>query len=184
MQKQINEVTITASGPVGCAKSALLGEIEIMLKAMGVPVRYANEAEAQAEKNGTHADWTSSIEMYRPSVVLVEEIKKPAASSERAPAEPLCDTCLGHGMIYAGSSGLDSDGNAPLTERCPECGYGDEAPTAPPVGSIGDDPEFLGRVIAAASAVMGGDASGEWERFVAYIDSRAAAITAQPGSAK
>jgi hypothetical protein len=41
--------------------------------------------------------------------------------------------------------------------------------------SVGDDPEFIGRVIAAASAVMGGDTSGEWQRFAAYIDSRLAA---------
>jgi hypothetical protein len=48
-------------------------------------------------------------------------------------------------------------------------------------GSIGDDPEFTGRVIAAASAVMGGDTSGEWQRFVAYIDSLLAARKAAVG---
>ena len=68
----MSEVTITVSGPCGSGKSALLGEIEIMLKAMGVPVRFADEAEARAEKNGNHADWTSELELYQPSVVLVE----------------------------------------------------------------------------------------------------------------
>lgn len=70
------EVTITVAGPVGSAKSALLGEIEILLNALGVPVRYADPAAAQAEKNMTHADWTASFEMYQPKVVLVEHIAK------------------------------------------------------------------------------------------------------------
>lgn len=83
----MTEVTITVSGPVGCAKSALLGEIEIMLKAMGVPVRYADEAAALAEKNGTHADWTDAIEMYKPSVVLVEKIERQAQLEARADVE-------------------------------------------------------------------------------------------------
>lgn len=70
--KHMNEVTITASAAVGSGKSALLGEIEILCKALGVPCRYADEAAAQAEKNGTHADWTWALELYKPSVVLVE----------------------------------------------------------------------------------------------------------------
>lgn len=70
------EVTITVAGPVGSAKSALLGEIEILMKALGVPVRYADEAEAQAEKNMAHADWQWSIELYQPQVVLVEELTR------------------------------------------------------------------------------------------------------------
>jgi hypothetical protein len=69
------EVKIIVSGPVGSGKSALLGEIEIMLKALGVPVRYEDEAGAQAEKNGNHADWTAELEMYKPSVVLVEDMQ-------------------------------------------------------------------------------------------------------------
>jgi hypothetical protein len=68
------EVKIIVSGPVGSCKSALLGEIEIMLKAIGVPVRYEDEDKARAEKNGTHADWTDALEMYKPSVVLVEDM--------------------------------------------------------------------------------------------------------------
>ncbi len=51
------EVRIIAAGPVGCGKSAVLGEIEIALRAIGLPVRYADEREAQSEKNMTHADW-------------------------------------------------------------------------------------------------------------------------------
>ncbi|SOY56826.1 DUF551 domain-containing protein [Cupriavidus taiwanensis] len=68
------EVQIIVSGPVGCGKSALLGEIEILMKALGVPCRYADEAAAKQEKNLTHADWTEALEMYKPSVVLVEDM--------------------------------------------------------------------------------------------------------------
>lgn len=70
---EMSEITVTASGPVGSGKSAILGEIEILCKALGIPCRYANEAAAQSEKNMTHADWTSALEMYKPCVVLVEK---------------------------------------------------------------------------------------------------------------
>jgi hypothetical protein len=72
----MSEVTITISGPVGCAKSALLGEIEILMKALGIPVRYADEQSAHYEKISSNADWQHALEMYQPSVVLVEEIRK------------------------------------------------------------------------------------------------------------
>jgi len=70
----MSEVKIIVSGDVGCGKSALLGEIEIMLRAIGIPVRYENEAAAQAEKNMTHADWIGELERTKPSVVLVEDM--------------------------------------------------------------------------------------------------------------
>lgn len=82
----MSEVRITVSGPVGCGKSALLGEIEIMCKALGVPVRYKEAEAARAEKNMTHAEWTAELEMYKPSVVLVEHIDRagqhPTASTQ------------------------------------------------------------------------------------------------------
>ena len=75
-QRGMSEVTVTVSGPVGCGKSAIAGEIEIALKAIGVPVRYADEAAALSEKGMTHADWTSYLDMYKPSVVIVEQCTK------------------------------------------------------------------------------------------------------------
>ena len=66
------EIAITASGPVGCGKSAILGEIELTLKSLGVPYRWADPEDVQAEKNLTHADWIAEIEATKPSVVLVE----------------------------------------------------------------------------------------------------------------
>lgn len=56
------------SAPLGA------GEIETAMKAIGVPVRYADEAAARSEKGMTHADWIGYLEMYQPSVVLVETI--------------------------------------------------------------------------------------------------------------
>lgn len=72
----MSEITVTVSGPVGCGKSAIAGEIEIALKAVGVPVRYADTAGAISEKRMTGADWTGYIEMYSPSVVIVEKIER------------------------------------------------------------------------------------------------------------
>ena len=71
-------ITVTVHGPVGSGKSAIAGEIEIALKAVGVPVRYANPAEEASEKNMTGADWTRYLEMYKPNVVLAETIERPA----------------------------------------------------------------------------------------------------------
>lgn len=77
----MGEVTVTVSGPVGCGKSAIAGEIEIALLALGVPVRFADPAAMQSEKNMTHADWTGYLEMYQPSVVIGEKIVKSPLSA-------------------------------------------------------------------------------------------------------
>ena len=58
------------SGFTGCGKSAIAGEIEIAMKAIGVPVNWTN---GDAEKRMTGADWLTSIEMYKPTVRSVEE---------------------------------------------------------------------------------------------------------------
>ena len=68
------EITVTVSGPIGCGKSAIAGEIEIALKAIGVPVRFSDEAAMRLEKNMAYADWQSYLEMYAPSVAIVEKI--------------------------------------------------------------------------------------------------------------
>jgi hypothetical protein len=68
------EIIVTVSGPVGCGKSAIAGEIEIALRAIGLPVRFADEAAAESERRMTHADWQKAIELYQPSVVIVEQV--------------------------------------------------------------------------------------------------------------
>jgi Ni2+-binding GTPase involved in maturation of urease and hydrogenase len=74
----MSEVTITVSGPVGSGKSALVGEIEILMRALCVPVRYADTLKESYEKHVRGADWQSDLDLYQPSVVLVEAISRPA----------------------------------------------------------------------------------------------------------
>ena len=63
------EVLVTVAGFTGCGKSAIAGEIEIAMKAIGVPVTLAN---GDSEKRMTGADWLAAIEMYKPTVRVVE----------------------------------------------------------------------------------------------------------------
>jgi MoxR-like ATPase len=77
----MSEIRIIVEGPVGCGKSAIAGEIEIAMRAIGVPVRFADEKEMRSEKNMTHADWTGYLEMYQPSVVIEERIAATAPRS-------------------------------------------------------------------------------------------------------
>lgn len=63
------EVLVVVSGFTGCGKSAIAGEIEIAMKANGVPVQWTN---GDAEKRMTGADWLTAIEMYKPNVRIVE----------------------------------------------------------------------------------------------------------------
>ncbi|PWV98581.1 ead/Ea22-like family protein [Mangrovibacter plantisponsor] len=63
------EVLVTVSGFTGCGKSAIAGEIEIAMRAIGVPVTWSN---GDAEKRTTGADWLTAIEMYKPAVRIVE----------------------------------------------------------------------------------------------------------------
>lgn len=72
MSERKHEVHVAVSGAVGIGKSAIAGEIEIAMKAIGVPVSYVDEREAQIEKNMTHADWAGEIERLQPSVVIEE----------------------------------------------------------------------------------------------------------------
>ena len=63
------EVLVTVAGFTGCGKSAIAGEIEIAMKAIGLPVAWAN---GDSEKRMTGADWLTAIEMYKPTVRIVE----------------------------------------------------------------------------------------------------------------
>lgn len=72
----MTEVHVHIVGPVGCGKSAIMGEIEIAMRAIGVPVRFADPQKAQAEKNMTHANWQAYLDLYEPSVVLHEDISR------------------------------------------------------------------------------------------------------------
>ena len=75
-------VTVTVSGPVGVGKSAIAGEIEIALRAIGVPVQFRNQAEAQSEKNMRRGQWAADLEMYEPMVTIVEKIDRQEAQRD------------------------------------------------------------------------------------------------------
>lgn len=78
----MNGVTITVSGRVGSGKSALCGEIEILCKALGLQVEWIG---GQQEKNLTGADWIHEIELYKPSVRIIERI------DTASPTSPECE---------------------------------------------------------------------------------------------
>ncbi|EFI3689005.1 ead/Ea22-like family protein [Escherichia coli] len=77
------EVLVVVSGFTGCGKSAIAGEIEIAMKAIGVPVNWTN---GDAEKRMTGADWLTAIEMYKPTVRIVE-VNVPRAAGIRIKGE-------------------------------------------------------------------------------------------------
>ncbi|MCY6538784.1 ead/Ea22-like family protein [Escherichia coli] len=77
------EVLVVVSGFTGCGKSAIAGEIEIAMKAIGVQVQWTN---GDAEKHMTGADWLTAIEMYKPTVRIVE-VNVPRAAGIRIKGE-------------------------------------------------------------------------------------------------
>ena len=77
------EVLVVVSGFTGCGKSAIAGEIEIAMKAIGVPVQWTN---GDAEKRMIGADWLTAIEMYKPTVRIVE-VNVPRAPGIRIKGE-------------------------------------------------------------------------------------------------
>jgi hypothetical protein len=64
------KVYVTVTGLTGTGKSAVLGEIEIAMKAIGLEVE--TDQDLQTEKNMTGADWLDALELYKPVVVLRE----------------------------------------------------------------------------------------------------------------
>jgi hypothetical protein len=72
------EVRVIVAGECGIGKSAVAGEIEIALRAIGVPVRYADEEQAASDKRMVRGDWADDLAMYQPRVVLEETVPSPS----------------------------------------------------------------------------------------------------------
>lgn len=70
MSERDERVHVEVSGLTGTGKSAVMGEIEIALRALGLSVEH--DADFQSEKNMTHADWQTALDLYKPTVVLSE----------------------------------------------------------------------------------------------------------------
>jgi hypothetical protein len=67
------QVTVTVSGLTGSGKSAIYGEIVLALEAIGVDVAHESERAWQSECNMTHADWQTALELYQPTVLMIEQ---------------------------------------------------------------------------------------------------------------
>jgi len=63
-------VYVHVSGLTGSGKSAVAGEIEIAMRAIGLDVEWVD---SKSEKRLTHADYTSALELYRPKVRIFEK---------------------------------------------------------------------------------------------------------------
>lgn len=63
-----SKITITVSGETGSGKSAIAGEIEIALKAIGVPVVW-RDADREHWRHGNEY-W---INLYKPEVTIIEQ---------------------------------------------------------------------------------------------------------------
>lgn len=63
----MSKITVTVSGETGSGKSAIVGEIEIALKAIGVLVKVAER------DTMVIADYQHWIDIYKPEVIIVEQ---------------------------------------------------------------------------------------------------------------
>lgn len=63
----MDKVRIVVSGPVGCGKSALVEEIAIALKALGLDVGFADPRAVQSERNMV-GDHITSLDLYRDNI--------------------------------------------------------------------------------------------------------------------
>lgn len=107
-----------------------------------------------------------------------------AAQPAKAEA-PRCKDCNDTGMQHAGYSGLESDGNAPLSEPCDSCGYGD----ATPAPAMGEELPVLPKNVyfrtgnfydATTCRGMGQEFYAQWQHLAAQFPSSACMALRQP----
>ena len=72
-----HSVMVIVTGATGSGKSAICGEIELALKALGVPVVWRD---GEAEKRLNHADYAHDIDLYKPRVII-QEVNIPGVPS-------------------------------------------------------------------------------------------------------
>ncbi len=73
MTSEVDRVTVTVTGLTGTGKSAIYGEIVNTLNALGIPVEHADPRAWTQECHMTHADWQDALDLYRPTVMMVEQ---------------------------------------------------------------------------------------------------------------
>ena len=85
-------VYVHVSGLTGSGKSAVAGEIEIAMRAIGLDVEWVN---SESEKRLTHADYIPALELYKPKVRIFEvNIQRVAPTPAEAPADAARDAEL------------------------------------------------------------------------------------------
>lgn len=94
----MNIINIHIVGPVGCGKSALAGEIEILCRALGLSVSWQD---GQSEKNMTGADWQTALELYKPKVIIHE--------SDEIKSERQTETTSGEAQSYRDANDMPTE---------------------------------------------------------------------------
>lgn len=69
---QRTDVQVIVQGPVGAAKTTLLGQIEKALLKLDIPVEWENSEEAKEARGMSDADIQATLLQYSPTVTLVE----------------------------------------------------------------------------------------------------------------
>jgi hypothetical protein len=93
-----------------------------------------------------------------------------AQADHSAQAQAECDDCQDTGQVCVGISGQAEDGNAPVFERCPSCGYGDEAQAQ------ADTPEFMCERLRATKLRFCAEAADMIEKLAAQAQAGEVAL--------
>lgn len=100
----MSKITVIVTGETGSGKSAIAGEIEIALKAIGVPVEW-KDADRENWRHGNEY-W---IDLYKPEVTIIEQnIPITSLQFKRCPACSRTDQQYKLGM-ERGHHGICSD---------------------------------------------------------------------------
>jgi hypothetical protein len=120
----MSQVTITVSGAVGIGKTALCAEIEVLLKSLGLEVEWAA---GESERN-LISNLRDELNSYKPSVKIVEQVKKPIPVDDDAEVEGAEILCPNgekwnpnpEGIVNGQASGPRIDSETGMWENVPE----------------------------------------------------------------
>ena len=91
-------VHVHVSGSTGSGKSAVAGEIEIAMRAIGLDVEWVD---SESEKRMTHADYVSALELYKPKVRIFEKnISRAAPQQPKLSDERILELCAEYSKQY------------------------------------------------------------------------------------
>jgi hypothetical protein len=123
-----------------------------------------------------NTEWDTNPELAAALVEMINCAGKalaedtPAQADHSAQAQGECDDCQDTGQVCVGISGQAEDGNAPVFERCPSCGYGDEAQAQ------ADTPEFMCERLRATKLRFCAEAADMIEKLAAQAQAGEVAL--------